>query len=409
MQFACGANMLDVRQIQFTMNEPRSIALYHFCTYFDHGYLTRGLALYESLRRYCKRPFILWILCFDDETYANLSRLQLPGIRLISQQMFEEDDERLVQVKSERSRVEYYWTCTPSLPLYVLKHNPEVEIITYLDADLYFFNDPQPIYDEFADGSVLIIGHRYAPEHAHYAATSGIYNVGMMAFRRDGNGMDCLNWWRERCLEWCYARFEDGKFGDQKYLDDWPEQFAGVVELKHPGAGLAPWNLANYKFSYKREDIRVEGKPLVFFHFHRFKFVSTNLVEPLSSPYALSNSQVVAIFLLYAQALERAATLAQTSHQSEFLPTSSRRELRRGVLYNHLLLVKPAWLSKLLFQFTTWYSMNEALIVKGFAAHARGEWRAMRHSFLGAIFRNPSLLSKSSIVILLAKSFFRKK
>jgi hypothetical protein len=348
-------------------------------------------------------------LCFDDETYAILTRLQLAGVRLISQQMFEEHDERLIEVKPERSRVEYYWTCTPSLPLYVLQHAPQVDIITYLDADLYFFHDPQPIYDEFADGSILIIGHRYAPEHAHYAATSGIYNVGMMAFRRDGNGLDCLNWWRERCLEWCYARFEDGKFGDQKYLDDWPERFAGVVELQHPGAGLAPWNLANYEFKFKHRDVRVEGKPLLFFHFHRFRFVTSNLIQPLKSPYILSSGQVAAMFLLYAQALQRTARLAQTSHQQEFLPTPSPRELRRGVLSNRYLMVRPVWLSRLLCQFTTWYSANETLVANGFAAYENRDWGAVRNSFLGAILRNPSLLGKSSIVILLAKSFFRKR
>lgn len=379
--------------------------IYHFCTYFDRNYLTRGLALYESLVRHCQRPFILWILCFDDETYAILSHLNLAGIRLISRQEFEVGDEELLSVKLERSQVEYYWTCTPSLPLYVLEHAPKVEVITYLDADLYFFSDPQPIYDEFGDGSILIIEHRYAPEHAHQAASSGIYNVGVMAFRRDENGLACLQWWRERCLEWCYVRVEDGKFGDQRYLDDWPQRFPGVVVLQHSGAGLAPWNLTNHDIGFGRQGIQVDDEPLVFFHFHGFKFVSANLVEPVSSGYALSAGQAVALFLPYAHALRRAAKQAQRPCRDGFIPTGSRRELRHGVLCRRYLLLRPAWLSSILWQFGIGRRANEARVAAGFAAYASGDSQTMRRCFLGAACRNPFLLSNLGIVSMLLESF----
>ena len=81
-----------------------------------------------------------------------------------------------------------------------------------------------------------------------------------------------LNWWRESCNAWCYARLEDGKFGDQKYLDDWTIRFEGVHVLENLGGGVAPWNIQQYKF---------EEKPfeLVFYHFHGFKFLENNRVE----------------------------------------------------------------------------------------------------------------------------------
>ena len=130
---------------------------YHFCTYFDRNYLPRGLALYRSLARHCQRPFTLWVLCFDATTYRTLDRLCLPGVRLIALDQFEAGDSDLQRAKTERSLVEYYWTCTPSLPLYILRHYPEVELITYLDADLCFYADPMPIYAEMGDGSILIV------------------------------------------------------------------------------------------------------------------------------------------------------------------------------------------------------------------------------------------------------------
>ncbi len=51
-----------------------------------------------------------------------------------------------------------------------------------------------------------------------------------MTFKRN-DGELVRSWWEERCLEWCYARFEDGKFGDQKYLDDWTSRFNKQVHV----------------------------------------------------------------------------------------------------------------------------------------------------------------------------------
>ena len=57
--------------------------------------------------------------------------------------------------KGRLVRVEYFWTCTPSLLLYVFDQDPEIECITYVDADLFFYTNPQPIYEEFGSGSRL--------------------------------------------------------------------------------------------------------------------------------------------------------------------------------------------------------------------------------------------------------------
>jgi hypothetical protein len=115
---------------------------------------------------------------------------------------------------------------------------------------------------------VLITPHRYAPEFRD-REISGIYNVQFLVFRRDAHGMKVLRWWHDRCIEWCYYRLEDGKLGDQKYLDDWPERFDGVHVLQHKGGGLAPWNVTLYDVRAQGTDILVDGDPLVFFHYHR--------------------------------------------------------------------------------------------------------------------------------------------
>lgn len=243
--------------------------MYHFCTYFDYGYLRRALALYRSLRRHC-RSFQLFVLCMDEACYEALAALALPEVVLIPLAQLEHGDEALLRAKGNRSRIEYYFTCTPSLPRYILAHWPEVELVTYLDADLYFFADPRPLFDAIGDGTVAVVPHRFTPRLRRLERL-GRYNVGWVSFRRGTAGQACLEWWRERCLEWCYDRYEPTRFADQKYLDEWPARFASVVELPHKGANLAPWNLANYRISARGEAVHVDEEPLYFYHFHAFR------------------------------------------------------------------------------------------------------------------------------------------
>jgi hypothetical protein len=205
----------------------------------------------------------------DDTTYRILAEMQLPHVQLISLSDFERDDSQLLQAKQNRSVIEYYFTCTPSLPLYIFNHSPVEDIITYLDADLYFFSSVEPVYQELGKGSILIIGHRFSP--ALSGSLNGTYNVGLLAFRKDLNGLACLQSWRNNCIEWCYDRYEDGRYADQKYLDVWPDNFQGVVILQHKGAGLAPWNLENYNYSWTNGEFLIDGQPLIVYHFEGIK------------------------------------------------------------------------------------------------------------------------------------------
>ena len=279
--------------------------MYHFCTYFDQHYLPRGLALYRSLKEHCS-DFQLWVLCLDGATYDVLSSLHLPCARLIALGDLEAGDEELLGAKYNRSRVEYYFTCTPSLPLSILHDQPEVKCITYLDADLFFFADPAPIFDEVADHSVAIVAHRFPPNLRHLE-THGIYNVGWLSFRRDQHALACLRWWRDQCIEWCYDRVDNGRFADQEYLDDWPTRFRDVIVLQHKGANLAPWNLANYSVGTHENQIWVDEQPLVFFHFHGLRQVKWKIYDPGLDQYQVKLSHTVrrSIYAPYLQSLLR--------------------------------------------------------------------------------------------------------
>jgi hypothetical protein len=218
---------------------------HEYCTLFDSNYLVKAVAMHRTLLRHAPDAH-LTAFVFDDDAKRILDALDLPQLTVATLAQLEEFDAALLAVKGDRTPTEYCWTSTPVLPLYLFAQRPELDEVTYLDADLGFFADPQLLFDEMGDASVCITPHRYSPEYA-YQEVNGIYCVQWLTFRRDERGMAALQWWHDRCIEWCYYRLEDGKLGDQKYLDDWPERFEGVHVLEHPGGGLAPWNVANHE------------------------------------------------------------------------------------------------------------------------------------------------------------------
>ena len=260
----------------------------NFCTLFDSNYLTRGLALYESLKKNCP-SFHLYVVAFNDECYTYFRNSDLKNITPIALKEFE--DQKLLEVKPSRSIAEYCWTCTPSVILYCL-NTFNLPACTYVDADMIFYRDPGILLDEMGTDSILISEHRYSKEYDQ-SATHGKYCVQFMCFKNNHAGIQALSWWRDRCLEWCYSYPEDGKFGDQKYLDDWITRFAGVHVLQHPGGGVAPWNLQQFQFTIEDGEIHIienatgNKYPLIFFHFHGLKFYTDNTVSLSGSLYEM--------------------------------------------------------------------------------------------------------------------------
>jgi hypothetical protein len=118
----------------------------HFCTLFDHKFLPMGMSLHQSLMTHAQ-PFHLWIVCMDELVEEQLKILALPQVSLIPLQEIETPE--LLAVKPERSRGEYCWTMTPFAFTAVFERQPNIERVTYLDADLYFFRNPQILLKEF--------------------------------------------------------------------------------------------------------------------------------------------------------------------------------------------------------------------------------------------------------------------
>jgi hypothetical protein len=289
----------------------------HFVTLFDSFFLPQGLALHRSMVRELN-TFTLWILCVDRKAYEVLEQLKLLNVRLLD--LADLETTELIAVKANRTKGEYCWTLTPFAPKFVFHAAPEVDRVTYLDADLWFRSDVQSIFSEFdrSEKGVLITDHLYAAEYDH-SHTNGRFCVQFMTFKRD-SGEFVRKWWEDRCVEWCFARFEEGKFGDQKYLDDWPVRFSDQVHVLsnlHPVIG--PWNAKKFPYS-----------SAFAFHFHGVRVIDRKRVaiaDNYDIPEVTFRNVYRKYFVDLMEAMQTLTDAGVTVRSQSAAPTLARRIL----------------------------------------------------------------------------------
>ncbi|MGN6747000.1 MAG: hypothetical protein ACTHJS_00225 [Xanthobacteraceae bacterium] len=235
-----------------------------FCTYFDHNYLSRALLMIRSLRRFEPQTPI-HILALSELCESILREMALPNVEIIPLAVLEMEYPELAAIKPTRSTIEYYFTLSPFLPHFLFAHTT-ADRITYIDGDLYFLTSPRSILDELRDASVAVTPHRFSFEFRNHHVF-GRFNVGWVTYRRCAEGLECVNAYKAECTAWCYDRVEDGRFGDQKYLDAWPGRYRSLKIIEHKGFNLANWNIHNYMIRLKNDVVVIDDDPLIFFHF----------------------------------------------------------------------------------------------------------------------------------------------
>ena len=266
-----------------------------YCTLFDKNYVLKGVTMLKSLEKHSNN-YHVFVLCLDEFTEHIIQKLNLSHVSCIFLNNIETDE--LVAAKNNRTPTEYCWTLASCFTFYIFENFTEVELLTYLDADLLFFSSPEPIFGELEGASIGITEHRFSPRLKHLEV-NGKYCVQWVSFRRDEDGMGCLKKWRRQCVEWCYYKLEEDRMGDQKYLDKWADEFSGVHNIKNLGAGTAPWNFDQYRISEQQGLIFIEDTPLIFYHFHQFQSYNDSSFFRLSETYKLIQNEPEPVYLIY--------------------------------------------------------------------------------------------------------------
>lgn len=255
-----------------------------FFTFFDKGYLSRGLAMIDSVRKHGNNDLIV-ILALDEATKIFFDQEHFSGVEVITISQIEDFEPRLLATKTTRSTMEYYFTCTPHIFRYLFSslQMSSSDTLSYLDADLFFYDDPTKIREALGSYSVGITEHRFSDDLSKRLIKYGKFNAGFMTFKNDEDGLRVLEWWGNQTLEWCYDIPEDGKYANQGYLNNF-EDFPNVLSYPSTGFNLAPWNTKSSTINNDESgNVIVDDNRLLFFHFHGVRrvrkwFVTAQLI-----------------------------------------------------------------------------------------------------------------------------------
>ncbi|SDM88621.1 Nucleotide-diphospho-sugar transferase [Bacillus sp. OK048] len=248
-----------------------------YCTIMTKSRLYQFLALIVSLTKVRAGKFRFHVLCVDKETYDLLEKMNWDSV-IVSRD--EELGEDIVALKKERRIHEYCWSLKALWLETVLKKYAKSSRVTFMDSDLYFWEDPELIFKAQPDCSVLLSREeKYRPEWGQkfikrLTRLTGEYNSGFISFKHDEMGLACLAWWREKTLEACNIDPRKGIFGDQKYLNEMPQLFANICDITTAGVNVGIWNYQKYTFTEKDGHVWIDQSPLIFYHFSGVRVIN---------------------------------------------------------------------------------------------------------------------------------------
>jgi len=238
-----------------------------YVTHCDTGFLSRALVMAESLHAYDESALIV-LVCHDNKTAALAERWISSTFSVIELAQVKTKFPVLNEIESQRSRLEFIYALSPFVVAYLFDTD-SVSSVTYLDADLHFYDRIGELTEQGKNYDVAVVGHRFAPDMRHLEI-HGKYNVGLVQFNKTSGGREVLQYWMKSCVTSTSTTVTSDVYGDQKYLDNF-SNYGNVKVFEGHGVNVAPWNCNQIEISEEGNRTLTNNDPLYFYHFSGLK------------------------------------------------------------------------------------------------------------------------------------------
>lgn len=267
----------------------------------SRNYLAQGAALMQSLAT--ADPLVHRVLVVSDGVPAGLREdARLAGVEIRDGADF---CDVLDGLAAYYTPIELNTALKPFV-LGALLRRSDAGTVTYLDPDIIVYRPLDAIRAALETASIALTPHLRAPlpgpasPNDHVILRAGVYNLGFIGVRAEADTIVFADWWSDQCRFDCRVAFDEGLFTDQRWVDLAPGFFDSTAILRGPVFNLAYWSLPGRTLEQGEDGWRVDGEPLVFFHFSGFDPTRPDLLSRHQDRLKVAPGALAAILKDYA-------------------------------------------------------------------------------------------------------------
>lgn len=266
---------------------------------FTFSYLNRARVLYSTLRRFHPDWELVALITDEPPPGFAFDPAAEPFDRVVWAQ-----DLGIADFRKWLFRHDVVEVCTAVKGPFIHQACAQADIVMYLDPDTALLAPLDPLIEMLQTDEILLTPHLVDPnteraailDNDLSASRTGIFNLGFVAVRTQGEGARFARWWNDRLLEFCYDDMPRGLFVDQRWCDHVPALFDRVKVVRDPGYNVASWNLSQRRVSIGKDgSLSVNGHPLRFWHFTKLGPTG----DLMTKKYAGDNFEVYEIWNWY--------------------------------------------------------------------------------------------------------------
>ncbi len=250
-----------------------------FCSICTVSHSAYAATLNDSLKKAGhSEPHYVLIVDYDQK-YKDI----IDGFKFTPVFLSELNIPRIDELIRKYSAFELCNVLRPFFMEWLLKNNPTMTSLIFLDTDIYVYSPLTGVFDRIRkdpNTSVILTPHLsdydayatardYRLEKAFFA--HGLYNSGFYVLKNDGNSLRFLEWLKDKLFDHCYNAPYMHMFVDQKILDLAPVLFDFVNIYKDRAYNVAHWNYSQGLIEEDSGMYRVGKNRLVFFHFSQLR------------------------------------------------------------------------------------------------------------------------------------------